>query len=431
MRRRRLRLFVHRYNLRVFQRDLYLVRVHCQTGIRCVTSQHTTRHKCLLTIGLEAQAWQKKACQAPIRDNAPTNRRTGQALFIIATLVVLLRFLARRFFQNTNIGWDDWFILLAWIGLIPSTAIVQVMTHHGMGKDIWTINPDDLTVMLKLFYIEQWIYQLVIIATKISIVFLYLRIFPSNTSRKFAYISWAIIAGLLAYLVGFWVYYAVECRPLSYFWHQWDGEHEGSCPGTETAIYLNSSLNIFFDILVFFLPVPQIMRLQIKDPKRKLGILLTFLVGLFVTICSIVRLRYLAAYGQLSNITYNYNDIALWSGLEGDIGVICACMPTVAGPIMYFFREKIGSKIGTKFSSNTKSSTGFSKKSLNSSSRIKRLPSTASERDVELDKRLSKHGGFQTATAVPIYNLRDQGSSDDDVELVHQKGGTGAKNQWV
>lgn len=305
------------------------------------------------------------------------------------------------------------------------------MTHHGMGKDIWTIDPDDLTVMLKLFYVEQWIYQLVIIATKISIVFLYLRIFPSNSSRRFAYVSWAVIAGLLAYLVGFWIYYAVECRPLSYFWYQWDGEHEGSCPGTETAVYLNSSLNIFFDILVFFLPVPQIMRLQIKDPKRKLGILLTFLVGLFVTICSIVRLRYLAAYGQLSNITYNYNDIALWSGLEGDIGVICACMPTVAGPIMYFFREKIGSKIGTKLSSNTKSSTGFSKKSLNSSSRVKRLPSTASERDVKVDERLSKHEGFQATTAMPMYNLRNQGSSDDDVELVHQKGGSGAKNQWV
>jgi hypothetical protein len=168
----------------------------------------------------------------------------GIALLIIATLVVMLRLSARRFFQNTYIGWDDWCILLAWVGLLPSTALVQVMTRHGMGKDIWTIDPDNLTVILKLFYIEQWIYQLVIIATKISIVLFYLRIFPSNRSRKFEYVSWAIIGGLLAYLLGFYIYYAVDCKPLSYFWNQWDGEHEGSCPGTQAAIFTNSAFNI-------------------------------------------------------------------------------------------------------------------------------------------------------------------------------------------
>lgn len=72
-------------------------------------------------------------------------------------------------------------ILLAWIGLIPSTALVQVMTHHGMGKDIWNIDPNNITVMLKLFYIEQYIYQLVIVATKISIV-LFL---PTHISKQY------------------------------------------------------------------------------------------------------------------------------------------------------------------------------------------------------------------------------------------------------
>ena len=370
-----------------------------------------------------------------MRNRAPLNRRIGEALLVVATLVLILRFSARRYFQNTYIGWDDYMILLAWIGLIPSTALVQVMTYHGMGKDVWTTDPNNITKILKLFYIEQYIYQLVIVVTKISIVLLYLRIFPSNASRRFEYISWTIIAGLAAYLLGFWIFFAANCRPLSYFWNQWDGEHEGSCPGTENALYTNSALNIFFDLVVFFLPVPQIMSLQIKDTRRKVGVLFTFLVGLFVTICSIIRLRYLAAYGKLSNITYNYNDIALWSGLEGDIGVICACMPTVAGPILYFFREKIGSKIGTKFSSHTKSSTGPFKKSLNSSriagdKSITRLPSTASERDVGLDKHLPKHAGFQNATGTPMYDLPNHGSSDDVVELVHQKRKPDAKNEW-
>jgi len=338
-----------------------------------------------------------------VRDTGPLNRRLGEALLVIATLALIVRFAARWYIQNSSIGWDDWIILLAWVGLLPSTALVQVMTYNGMGKDIWNVEPHGIALMLKLFYIEQYIYQLVIVATKISIVLLYLRIFPKEVSQRFQYISWSVIAGLLAYLVGFYIYFAVECRPISFFWHQWDGEHEGSCPGTQSAVYANSAFNIFFDIVVFFLPVPKLMRLQVRDTRRKIGVVLTFLVGLFVTICSIVRLRYLAAFSRVTNATYHFNDIALWSGLEGDVGVICACIPTIAGPIMYFFREKVGSKL----SSSTKSSTGGFKSSLNPSrmtgdKSITRLPSTASERGVELERRLQKHDGTKRTTVTPV-----------------------------
>lgn len=110
-------------------------------------------------------------------------------------------------------------------------------------------------------------------------------------------------------------------------------------------------------------------------------------------------------------------------------------MPTVAGPIMYFFREKVGSKIDTKLSSNTKSSTVSFKKSLNTSrvtgdKSITKLPSTASDRDLEFDRRVPKHEGFQSTTVVPMCNLPSHGSSDDDVELVHQKRRSDCRNDW-
>jgi hypothetical protein len=102
---------------------------------------------------------------------------------------------------------------------------------------------------------------------------------------------------------------------------------------------------------------------------------------------------------------------------------------------MYFVREKIGSKIGTKFSSYTKSSTVSFNKSQNSSritrdKSITRLPSSASDRDVQLDKRVPKHGGFQNTTTTPVYDLPNRGSSDDDVELVQQKGRPDGRNEW-
>jgi hypothetical protein len=176
---------------------------------------------------------------------------------------------------------------------------------------------------------------------------------------------------------------------------------------------VNSGFNIFFDLIVFFLPVPKLMALQVKDKRRKIGAVLTFLLGLFVTICSIVRLQYLAQLGKVANATYHYNAISLWSGLEGDVGVICACMPTIAGPILYFFREKVGSRL-----SSFSKSVGSTGKSTTMSSRItgtgdkgvQRLPSRVSESEsqMELDER-DRHvpsdrvGGIEKTTVTSVY----------------------------
>jgi hypothetical protein len=82
------------------------------------------------------------------------------------------------------------------------------------------------------------------VLTKISIVLLYLRIFPKTVSARFSYVSWAVIAALLAYCVGFLVYSGFQCAPISYFWTQWDGEHEGYCNNFQLAVYLNSGFNM-------------------------------------------------------------------------------------------------------------------------------------------------------------------------------------------
>jgi hypothetical protein len=83
---------------------------------------------------------------------------------------------------------------------------LPIVTFTGLGRDIWTIEFDNITMMLKYFYFDQYIYQLIIVVTKISIVLLYLRIFPKNVSPRFSYVSWAIIAGLVSYCIGFLVY---------------------------------------------------------------------------------------------------------------------------------------------------------------------------------------------------------------------------------
>ena len=284
---------------------------------------------------------------------------------------------------------------------------------------------------MQYFYIDQYIYQVIIVLTKISIVLLYLRIFPISVSARFSYVSWAVIAALLAYGVGFLIYSGFQCAPVSYFWTQWDGEHEGHCNNFQLAVYINSGLNIFFDLTVFFLPIPKLMAIQVQDKRRKVGVVLTFLVGLFVTACSMVRLKYLSQVSKITNATYDYTDITLWSGIECEVGVICACMPTIIAPLLYFFRKKFGSKLSSFSKSNaSKSNTTTSR--IAGDKGVKRLPSTTSEHELEMDdrERTPKHGGIERITETKMYHTSHEQSSDDDVKLIYQGYGHDGRNQW-
>ncbi|KAM0718453.1 hypothetical protein Q7P37_005523 [Cladosporium fusiforme] len=403
----------------------------------CIQSKCTVKEalcKAPSTIGFKASAdisrpasqkWQKETCQAPVRDNGNITRTGGIIMIALAAFCVMCRLIARWRIQNSSLGWDDWTILLSLALLVPSTAILHIMTDYGMGNDVWTVPFDDITTMFRYFYVEQYLYQAVIVCTKISIVLLYLRIFPKEVSSRFRQLCWAVIIGLVLYLIAFYIYYGLECKPISYFWLQWDGKHEGHCNNLQAAIYVNSAFNILFDLIVFCLPVPKLLKLQVQDTRRKVVAVLTFMVGLFVTVCTLIRLQYLSQFSKQTNPTYHYQDIAIWSGAEADIGVICACMPTILGPLMYFFRETVGSKLSK---SNSKMTLESGPAGNNKS--IQRLPSREGE-DLEMNHRTSGHGGIEKTVRTSVYEARDSRASGDDVGLIIQ--GPKAeerKNNW-
>ncbi len=82
------------------------------------------------------------------------------------------------------------------------------------------------------------------------------------------------------------------------------------------------------------LPFPVLLRSQIQ--KRKKAVLLgLFALGVFITVIQIIRI-------QTVNRLVNHTDSApliLWSTVENNIGIIVACVPTLA-PLVKYFRER-------------------------------------------------------------------------------------------
>ncbi|KAK5109890.1 hypothetical protein LTR62_006497 [Meristemomyces frigidus] len=337
----------------------------------------------------------------------------------LATLAIFFRFLARGFFLEGSLGWDDWTCLLGYLFLIPCTAIVQIMSTRGLGHDIWMVPFDNITSVLYYFFIEEYLYIGFVMATKISIVLLYLRIIPGTVSPKFRALCLTVIGLMVAYTMAFIIALALQCRPISYSWTQWDGEHKGKCINLEAQVYCGAILNICWDLVVFVLPIPRLLNLQVRDTRKKVMVILTFLVGLFGTVCSIIRLRYLTQWGKTANATMHYNNIAIWSAAEGDVGVICACMPAIAGPILRFFRNYVATHLSRN---RTKFSGVGSKGSGAGGSKIgHKIPSSAgtdTARGEVHHVALEKGGGISKTVTASMYNMPYETHSDDDVELM-------------
>lgn len=134
-------------------------------------------------------------------------------------------------------------------------------------------SPADLTAWAKSLYALEWLYLASIALPKMSIVFLYLRIFTDRGVRLICY-------ALLAFVGAVWLSLTIasnfQCVPLAYQWNKMIPG--GYCFDIGSYYKATSAPNIFSDIIMLVLPIPTIMKLQ-TTVLRKLGLLLVFLVG--------------------------------------------------------------------------------------------------------------------------------------------------------
>lgn len=150
-----------------------------------------------------------------------------------------------------------------------------------LGRDLWTLTPDQITSFLREIFIFTLLYNVVIAGLKISIIFLYLRIFPDE---KFRRVLWLTQIFLVSMFIAFLVATLLQCDPMSGFWTSWDREHDGSCNDLNALAWSHASVNIALDFWLLALPAWQVRNLNVSA-KKKCCILGMFGLGI-VYVCS-------------------------------------------------------------------------------------------------------------------------------------------------
>jgi hypothetical protein len=194
---------------------------------------------------------------------------------------------------------------------------------NGLGKDIWTLQLNQIKHVLMLYYLGSVFYIASVTMIKMSLICFILRIFPE---RKFRNICYGLMGLVAAYGVSFTVATALQCWPADYAWQRVDSSHKGTCNNVHLQAWMAAIFNIILDLILLILPLHNLWSLNMGI-KKKMMIMIMFSLGIFVTIISTVRLHTLIYFASSTNITWDYVEAGYWSLVEMHASIICACLP--------------------------------------------------------------------------------------------------------
>ena len=161
---------------------------------------------------------------------------------------------------------------------------------------------------------------------KLSILALYLRIMGDthdlHRKTKLVIIGsmiWVIgyNCGLLGWLLGL-------CNPPKKFFYP---NEPGHCvyPSVWKELSAWSALNVFTDFLIFLIPLPMILRLQMPF-SQKIGVVFTLATALMVCAATLVNLVISVRIIQQHSTE---DPLQLWAIIEMNVGLLCICLPAL------------------------------------------------------------------------------------------------------
>lgn len=204
-------------------------------------------------------------------------------------------------------------------------------------------------------------------ATKTSILIFYLRL-AKNTQVVLRYASWATlvvvnISGLVLTFMNIF-----QCSPIPAAWMSKSGDNS-SCIPLLTEFICAAPVNIVTDLAILALPIPVLTSMRLPS-RQKTILVLTFTLGIFVTIVDVVRIYYLqraisevptgsstdpnSRFGGQADFAWNASLSLMWSAVEVNVGMTCACVPTLKPLILKLLPSMLYDPDGSRSCSESK-----------------------------------------------------------------------------
>jgi fucose permease len=204
-------------------------------------------------------------------------------------------------------------------------------------------------------------------AFKTSVLIFYLRL-AKNTQIVLRYASWAtlIVVNLAGTVLTFMNIF--QCQPIHAAWDT-NVRESSECIPLLTEFICAAPVNIVTDLAILALPIPVLTGMRLPS-RQKTILVFTFTLGIFVTIVDVVRIYYLqqaigetptgsstspgSRFGGEADFAWNASLSLMWSAVEVNVGIICACIPTLKPLILRLLPAMLYDPDGSRTMSSTK-----------------------------------------------------------------------------
>ncbi|KAI3542611.1 [Colletotrichum costaricense] len=242
-------------------------------------------------------------------------------LSVLSVIVVGSRIWIR--FSARGLAADDWMSILSEVFALIYSGLTIAQTRYGLGLPIKLRPKDNLILYTRINFAGRPFYQLGISFFKIALLISYLRLLKGTDQKNYRRIVWLTIILVFIAHLGCSFSLVFACTPVD---KSWNPLKAGTCLPAGPSFTAYAVVTIISDVVVAVLPIPVLLKLNVRVEK-KAGLIAIFLLGLFTTLCSILR------YLEINRIQYgdgNSTMLVLWGTIEFNVGNIVSSLPFLA-----------------------------------------------------------------------------------------------------
>ncbi|KAI2765745.1 hypothetical protein DTO012A8_9035 [Penicillium roqueforti] len=254
------------------------------------------------------------------------------SLTILMVCTVSLRLFLRA--RASRWAAADYVMVVSMAFSVIYSALCISQSRYGLGLPLKQRPAANYSTYTKINYAGRPFYQIGIAGFKASLCLSYLRLISGTSKRLYRIVIWIVIAAsTLGHIAGA-LSLLFNCTPIR---RSWNAHVPGTCLPVGGLFYGLAIYTIITDVTIIVLPIPLLLSLNIKT-AQKAGVVCLFLLGLFTTVCSIMRLT------QIQRVAFgdgNSTMLVLWGTIEFNVGNIVTCIPYLA-PLLKGFVRGLG-----------------------------------------------------------------------------------------
>ncbi|KAI4653878.1 hypothetical protein J4E93_001646 [Alternaria ventricosa] len=247
--------------------------------------------------------------------------------FLVSATIVAIR--TWKKIKERQLAIEDVLLIIAECFLLALTAtlwklvVVSYAGYHAEDIPKGAINQEQ---MLLWRYINNATYNQILGLVKISFLITLLKL--RSTNRLIVASIWILIAVNIAFVFAAFLAHIFRCQPIHKYWK--GDEVPGHCHNNAQYIFGVIAVTIATDVLVAVIPAWMLYDIRMPS-KVKLEVIVFLSLPLAVTAIGCYRLHRFVLVFNLPKGSHEdpYNVRNALTGVEGNLGVIAACGPTI------------------------------------------------------------------------------------------------------